>query len=86
MLKKPKTADLKKPKEVDGKEWHWCSPETGGKCEGIYRRHAPKQCKGTAKPLSKEAKGDDDSEEPATKKVRIQKSLSAVADSGDETE
>ena len=33
MLKKRKAADLKKPKEVDGKEWHWCSPETG--CEAF---------------------------------------------------
>ena len=76
---------FKKPEEVDGKKWHWCSHKTGGKCKGICRRHTPKQCKGTAKPLSKEEKEDDDSEEPATKKVRTQKSFAATAEDGDES-
>jgi hypothetical protein len=28
--------------------WYWCSPETGGKCEGCWHKHKPKECKGTA--------------------------------------
>ena len=46
---RPADGELKKPKMWEGKKWHWCSKETGGKCDGQYRIHHPKQCKGTAK-------------------------------------
>ena len=46
---RPADDELTKPKMWDGKQWHWCSKETGGKCEGQYRIHKPKMCKGTAK-------------------------------------
>jgi hypothetical protein len=28
--------------------WHWCSPATGGKCEGCWKVHKPSECRGTA--------------------------------------
>ena len=49
MTTKPSKDKMKKPITKDGKEWHWCSTETGGKCDGVYRRRLPSECKGTAK-------------------------------------
>lgn len=43
-FKKPKEADLHKPREWNGYTWHYCSPETGGKCNGVYRIHKPSEC------------------------------------------
>jgi hypothetical protein len=44
--RKPK--DIHKPVKIDGKDWYWCSSETGGKCHGALRRHNPTECKGIA--------------------------------------
>ena len=44
-----------KPKQLkDTKQWknnthHWCSPETGRKCDGKWRVHQPSKCKGIGK-------------------------------------
>ena len=46
---KRKPSDINKPVSIDGKLWYWCSPETGGKCNGVLRRHKPTDCKGMAK-------------------------------------
>ena len=48
MKKKPAQADLNKPKTVKDKQHHWCSTETGGKCEGAWHHHKPSECKGEA--------------------------------------
>ena len=29
--------------------WYWCTPATGGKCRGHWRRHSPNECKGFAR-------------------------------------
>ena len=47
ITRKPK--DIHKPVIIDGKEWYWCSKETGGKCNGVLRRHKPSECKGISK-------------------------------------
>jgi hypothetical protein len=44
-----------KPSPIDkiahhrGAPWYWCSLESGGKCAGCWRKHKPKECKGTAR-------------------------------------
>ena len=38
--------DIHKPVKIEGKNWYWCSKETGGKCTGVLRRHKPSECKG----------------------------------------
>lgn len=58
MFKRPKDADLHKPREWNGAKWHFCSPETGGKCRGVYRIHKPSQCKSPGTP--KKDKDDED--------------------------
>ena len=47
ITRKPK--DIHKPVIIDGKEWYWCSKETGGKCNGVLCRHKPSECKGISK-------------------------------------
>ena len=44
--KEPNKEDLHKPKTWNGVEWYYCSPKTGGKCDGKHRRHKPSECKG----------------------------------------
>ena len=60
ITRKPK--DPTKPVVIDGKEWYWCSKETGGKCTGALRRHKPAECKGFAKAEGdkKRTKNDND--------------------------
>jgi hypothetical protein len=47
-----------KPSPIDkiahhhGAPWYWCSPETGGKCAECWRKHKPKECKGSARSTS----------------------------------
>ena len=43
--KKPGKQEMKQPKEWNGAWWHYCSPETGGKCPGKWRIHKPEDCK-----------------------------------------
>lgn len=42
----PPSGDLSKPVMRNGKNWYWCSKETGGKCSGIWRMHKPSDCRG----------------------------------------
>ena len=58
-FKRPKDADLHKPKEWNGFTWHFCSPETGGKCDGVYRIHKPSECKSKKKATDVEQPKDD---------------------------
>jgi len=48
MHQRPDEKDLHKPRKWNGKEWWFCHPDTGGKCDGEYRRHKPSQCEGKA--------------------------------------
>ena len=65
---KPAKDDLAKPKNWGEYPYYWCSPATGGKCDGCWRQHKPSECKGTAKPTKKN-KGDDNDHD--NKKVTI---------------
>jgi hypothetical protein len=66
---KPTPAD--KVAHHKGSPWYWCSPETGGKCEGCWHKHKPKECKGTARKASATPAGD-------SKKLKLLKALKAT--------
>ena len=68
---KPKTVDLHKGKEWNGKTWWYCHPETGGKCDGKYRLHKPSQCQGKGFRFNK-----DKGNEPTQKKKKTRKDAS----------
>ena len=52
MFQKPRDQDMKKPRTWNGSQWWYCHPDTGGKCDGVYRIHKPHQCRGAAKKRS----------------------------------
>ena len=45
---KPQTRQLSSTRMWNGNKWHWCSKETGGKCEGRWVCHPPASCEGKA--------------------------------------
>ena len=58
MFKRPKDADFDKAREWNSAKWWYCSIETGGKCQGVYRKYHPKDCK-SFKPKGSPNKGKD---------------------------
>ena len=80
MKKKPAQADLNEPKTVREKKCHWCSSETGGKCEGVWCHHKPSECKG--KPFSFDQNDKRKSPEKganANKKARLSEVLANMS-------
>ncbi len=83
MSEKPKEGDLKKSKSWNGKDWWFCSPETGGKCEGNWRVHKPSSCEGRSHKFSGEKHQKDDAKESSSKKLKLAKAISAIQDGSD---
>jgi len=83
MGEKPPKADLHKSKKYNGRMWWYCGPETGGKCEGKWRCHEPAKCQGKdfKFPTAEKRNGDDkkEGERPNKKKLKLTKSLEAMA-------
>lgn len=73
---RPKDPELKKPKQWDKKDWWWCHPDTGGKCEGAWRIHKPSECKGAAKRKAT----DTQKKENKSNKKKLAKALAAVVE------
>jgi len=72
----PSKEKRSQPRQHNNKDWHWCCPETGGKCDGKWTVHHPKQCKGQSrgKGWNKWQRGkDDDGKKP--KKVKIKEAI-----------
>lgn len=87
MSQRPKDENLLKPRTWKGKQWWYCSHETGGKCDpGAYRRHKPSDCRGTAgkgrndrRDNDEEKKDESDNQQEPRKKIRLSAALAAVA-------
>ena len=41
---KPSGNNINKTREWNNRKWYFCSPETGGKCDGKWRCHKPSEC------------------------------------------
>ena len=88
---RPDESELMKPKEWNGRKWHYCHPDTGGKCDGVWRQHTPSSCKGkaytfpdkqgTKNGTEKNKRKKIDTEEDSTKKraLKLQKGIKAAA-------
>ena len=89
MFARPETKDLKKSREFNGKQWWYCSHETGGKCSGLYRLHKPSECKGTARNNKKadespKKKVRFDKNKPSKRYLKLARAMMAqMGDSGD---
>jgi len=76
VFQKPKEADLRKPREWNGSTWHYCSPETGGKCKGLYRIHKPSECRSREHDPGK--RGEQKGKGGKPKEVTISEALSEL--------
>lgn len=74
MWQHPKEDEIRKPKMWNGKPWYYCHSDTGGKCDGAYRRHKPDQCEGKSSKDNKNFKKKDTN----PKKLKPTKALQAV--------
>ena len=88
MHQRPRDEDLLKPKEWNGKRWWYCHPETGGKCDGEYRRHEPKDCQGKAfkgKRRNSPSREDEtvDKPNPGKRELKVAEALSTIVDNND---
>ena len=89
MFNEPLADKLNEPRMWNGKPWHWCSPKTGGKCKGAYRRHKPSKCKGIAGSKRNSANKQNSSnekqekQETPNKRVRLSKALETIISDGE---
>ena len=92
MFKAPPESELHKPREWNGKEWWFCGKETGGKCNGEYRRHKPSECKGkafmmTRKKVTENQKETENPSRHTTRNLKVSEALSTVIEAdGNDTE
>jgi len=74
--KDPKPNDT--PRKWKNKDWHWCSPATGGKCEGNWRVHKPSDCQGTAKSKASAGVKRKSKGTPQERKLKLKAAYAAV--------
>ena len=70
-FRKPSDDKLKMPIKKNGLKWHWCSKETGGKCNGGHCHHKPSQCGGWDHLINKRRREESTSEDVSDKKGLI---------------
>jgi hypothetical protein len=58
------------------KPWHWCSPATGGKCDGCWRVHKPSECRGIGAPGQNRVRMDNEAGDE--QQLRMMQALTAV--------
>ena len=82
--KPPKPEEMKKPREHNNKKWYWCCPETGGKCNGIWRTHKPEDCRGMMRKDDKKSGTKRPVKEQANDKrsLKLAKAMTTLADAG----
>ena len=83
MNERPSDEKLKTPRMFAGKPWHFCHPDTGGKCKGVCCCHKPQDCNGTAR--RKKGKGHTKANKEKQKpKVTFNEALSSLDTSEEE--
>ena len=84
----PSEDKLNEPRKWNGAKWWYCSQKTGGKCDGIYRRHHPSKCKGLAKTATTaqtttDSTSSDKDSGKHDKRVKLSKALAAIQEISD---
>ena len=85
MFKKPSEEDIHKPRKWNGKDWWYCGRESGGKCDGEYRRHKPAECRGKAFKREGGKKNNDSKKNQVTEErnLKVSEALSTLVDVND---
>ena len=81
----PTEDDLKKPKFWNNRNWWFCSPKTGGKCDGKYRAHKPSECEGKAHVFA-QTKKRKPAEPDNERKLKLAKAYEAIKKGTEEEE
>ena len=80
MFERPAESELYKPREWNGKMWHYCSKSTGGKCDpGRYTVHKPSDCKGGRYYRSNKAQEKTVRFDNSSKKVTIKEAIDQIS-------
>ena len=80
-FKEPNQADIYKPRKWNSKDWYFCGPASGGKCDGQYRVHKASACQGKAHRFDeskKKTRFEDESPSKKSKRIKPAKSLAAT--------
>ena len=80
-FKEPNQSDLYKPRKCNSKDWYFCGPASGGKCDGQYRVHKASACQGKAHRFDeskKKTRFEDESPSKKSKTIKPAKSLAAT--------
>ena len=77
MKLRPPMDRLNVPRRWNNKQWWYCHPDTGGKCNGVYRIHKPSECKGRA-PRHKSKRKTENDKDKDSKSVRFNDALTAL--------
>ena len=83
--KPPKPEEMKKPREHNNKKWYWCCPETGGKCNGIWRTHKPEDCRGMMRKDDKKSgtKRPEHNQANDKRALKLAKAMTTLANTGE---
>jgi hypothetical protein len=86
MSEKPKGENLRKSKSWNGKDWWYCSDETGGKCDGHWRVHKPSKCEGRAHKFQDGKHQNDGAKDKSSssKKLKLAHAISAIQEGSDD--
>jgi hypothetical protein len=72
-FEEPNEADIQKPKFWNNVNWYYCSPKTGGKCDGKYRVHKPSACEGRSHVFQAEKKRKPEEQKDSKQKLKLAK-------------
>ena len=68
----------KKPRKYNNKKWYWCCPETGGKCNGVWRTHKPEDCRGAMHKPNQSKKRTNGENTKDNRALKLAKALTAT--------
>ena len=89
MTQRPPEDELHKPRMWNGNDWWYCHPDTGGKCDGQYRRHKPADCEGRAFKgrfgnSKRSAKEPTETSKVDDKRLKVAEALTTLVDDHDD--
>ena len=87
MKLRPTKDKLNVPRMWNNKEWWYCHPDTGGKCNGVYRVHKPSECQGRAhkfKDKKDTRRPGKEKEDSNSKNVKFNDALAALIEAHEE--
>ena len=78
-FEEPNQANLYNPRKWNSKDWYFCGPASGGKCDGQYRVHKASACQGKAHRFDESKKNTSFEDESPSKKSKTMKLAKALA-------